>query len=491
MAPGIMDTRPGARRTLIVALLATAALFLISRLHGGQPMDEDFAGYLQAASNILHGAPISDMGVAVLAGEQAQLAYPPVYPLLLVPVVGVWGPSIVAVKAVHVALLLLTLGLVLAGHQRFGFTLGEAAAAVGVFCLLPETLSQINAVGPDILLWLFLVLGLLALEALLEASPEQRIRAAILVGAAVFFAFEARAVGIALLPAAALACVVRDRQRTHWISLAVPGLTFALLWGMQAALYPPVAFTLVAKGAFFDVIGNLKAFYWHLMDPWVNSSWSKPVTLVLFAGSGLAAIGILDGLRRVQAVSWFIAVYFVILIVLPDFNVGIRYLMPILLFLGALAVRGCKIAGAALNLKERWGRAAAMGIMILLMGALSIAHRTDLEAQAYGAFAAPTQELASFLRANTPPGALIATRKPMAVHLFAERRTIRPPEALRSMEKVHAWAATNNVAFLILKKSALRGDNDYTDCPRSPLCTADATPVYQNRDYQVFRLRRD
>jgi hypothetical protein len=491
MIPGIVDMRPVTYRAIIAAILAVAALFLLSRLHGGQPMDEDFAGLVQAASNIVHGAPLNDMGVALSANEPAPLAYPPVYPLLLAPVVGLLGLNFMAIKILHVALLLLTLGPVLACHRRLRFTLWEAAAALGVFCLLPETLSQINAVGPDIALWLFLVLGLLALEALLDAPPDRRIWAAILVGVCAFLAFEARAIGIALLPAAALAVIARHRSQENWTSLVVPGLAFALLWGLQAALLQPIAFTLVAKGPFFDVIGNLKAFYWHVMDPWVASRWSKPVTLILLAGSGLAAIGVADGLRRGQAVSWFVATWFAMLLVLPDFNVGIRYLMPILLFLGALAVHGCAVAAAMLKQKAIMGQGAALATIVLLMLALATAHRTDVEAQAYGAFAPPTQDMFGFLRAHTEPGSLIAARKPMAVHLFADRRTIRPSASLHTMEAFQSWAAANKVDYLVLKQSALNGDNDFTDCPQSPFCkAADSEPVFRNADYTVFRLRR-
>jgi len=500
MLPRARQDRLSIQNLIVALLLATAALFLGARLHAGQAMDEDFAVYLQEAENIIHGRPVMETGVLYAVdpdaapGEQGAATFPPVVPLVLAPVVGVFGVNLLALKFAQLGLLLVTFALVTLLRRRLGFSLFEIAAALALFCVTPEILYQVNDIGSDLPFLFFLVVALLAAEAALAAPPARRLMRALLFGLAVFIAFEARLVAVALLPAAALAQIVRQKRATDPVTLLAPGGAFAVLWLLQAMLFRQnSAYGLVYSYKFFDVVPNLKNYYWHLLAPWPHGAMAHITPFLLVAVALLAATGIFQGLRRGQVTAWFCVFYFVLLMVVPNLNAGLRYLVPIFLFVNAFVARGAAWTATALGLDEGRARAcaaAAAGALILLM--LSILSGPD--SNSYGAGTASSSQVFRFLSDRTDPAALVAARKYRAFHLFTRRQTVRPPlAALRSADNLSRWLAQSHIDYLVLKKSAAWGGNDYSDCPRSPLCeqtVSGAETVFENPDYRVYRLRK-
>lgn len=163
-----------------------------------------------------------------------------------------------------------------------------------------------------------------------------------------------------------------------------------------------------------------------------------------------------------------------------------------LLFFGALTARGATLVLARVTRDRTWIRAGAGLAAAVLAMTVGLAPSVASSAN-YGALTPRISDVFAFLRAHTEPGALVAARKYRAFHLFVQRRTIRPPGlAEESAANFARWAADNRVDYVVLKKSPVLAGPDYTDCPKSPLCTpqAMAQPVYANADYQVFRLTR-
>jgi hypothetical protein len=494
----VITSRPGIQRTIAVVAIVLAGLFLGSKLNPGQVMTEDFAVYLQEADNIIHLRPLGDMGVVYVLdphaelNQQAPLLYPPGAPLIFAPVVGIFGLNFTALKIAQLTLVLLTFVLLAALRDRLGFSLAEVCAAIGLFVVLPEMRWKINDIDSDLPFLFLLVTALLAVEAQLAAPPPRRLAASILAGIAIFLAFDVRTVGVAILPAAALAHIARARNKTPAVNILVPGATFVLLWLVQAVLLRQQAdYSAVLGHKFFDFVATAKSFYWHLLGPWDHSGMEGMAKIIILVALALTALGVVDGLRSGQAAAWFCAIYLAMLLVLPDFEAGLRYLVPVLPFWGAFAARGCRLAASALRLDGAWGRslpAIFLGVLMILMIFAPMVNPPQ------GALSASATQIFGFIRAHASRDALVAARKYRALHLFTGRRTIHPPAtALRTADGLGRWLDANRIDFLVLKHSPSTGVADYSDCPGSPLCrgaVAGTTLVFRNSDYQVFALRR-
>jgi hypothetical protein len=487
-------------QAVAAAVVIIACVFLLTRLHSGHPMDEDFSVYLKEAVNIAHGRPVAETGVVYILDRQATLeaqapaTYPPILPLIFAPFVGVLGLNFPVLKLVQLTLLFSGFGLLAAFHKRLGFSLFEACASIALFCLLPEIVWQVNDVSSDLPFLFFLVAALLAIETQLAAPPERRVRAGILAGIAIFAAFDTRTVGVALLPAAALALIVLEKRQLRPNGLFIPGAVFALLWLIQSKLTSQQsAYSYVLDHKFFDVVATLKSFYWHMLKPWDGTGFALPATAIILALAALAAIGVLDGMRRGQAAAWFCSVYFAMLLVLPNFDAGLRYLVPVFLFLGAFAARGAEFAAGMLRLDRR---KAAIPAAVFIAATMLLMLRV-LPANAplpSGVLAPNTSQVFAFLKDHTEPGSLLAVSKYRAFHLFTGRLTIHPPlRALRSAGDLSRWLAENHVGYLVLKTSPSLSGSDYSDCPQWPLCGSpldETAKVFGNADYQVFKLRK-
>src|SRR5206468_4032527 len=118
----------------------------------------------------------------------------------------------------------------------------------------------------------------------------------------------------------------------------------------------------------------------------------------------------------------------ILLLVLPNFGAGARYLVPHLLVLGAFAVRGAALIGQLAGAGLRTRRAFAWGTTVLgLIWCILVPSPLPSGHWNFGVTADPSREMFAFIREQTPADALLAASKPRSFHLFTQRTTIRPP----------------------------------------------------------------
>ena len=79
---------------LLLVLLSVPLFFL--NIHNVHSWGDDFAQYIKEAQNLAHGRPFYESGYIYnkYNPEYAPAQYPPGYPLLLWPVVKIWGIAI-------------------------------------------------------------------------------------------------------------------------------------------------------------------------------------------------------------------------------------------------------------------------------------------------------------------------------------------------------------------------------------------------------------
>ncbi len=96
-------------------------------------------------------------------------------------------------------------------------------------------------------------------------------------------------------------------------------------------------------------VENVHQFYWALASPLTASPFPKLAIGILLFLAAMAALGLLYEAANGMVIAVFIVSYTVLLLVLPNFSAGARYLVPHLLVLGAFAVRGAAVVGRLVN----------------------------------------------------------------------------------------------------------------------------------------------
>lgn len=473
-----------------VAVLVVAALYF--QLSAGHFFNEDYAVYLQQAFRLTH--PGMDMGVvstfepSMPLSAQSPLQYPPLLAMLYALPVYFAGFDLYFFKILQLVLLLAGLLVFCRAMLGWQYRRYEIAVSLLVFGLAAEIHRSINNIGSDFPFLLFVFLALMAIDAFSKAT-DRVVLWGIAAGAAIFLAIDMRTVGVALVPTLVWAdAALHRRLRT---ALILPIATMAALWSVQKLLLGGgQAYGFVFHYPFFPLLTNAKVYYLSMVRPFeatILGGFAPIPLLVLFA---FALVGVWEGILHNRPVALFTMLYTALLIVLPDFHVGARYLIPLILVFGAFACRGAAIIKGLWHGRMRWLTAAVAGLAV---GLFALSPRPFFGASLpFGVGTPAAREVFAFIRAQVPADAILATAKFRSFHLFTGRRTIRY-WVYGKPQPFGAWASQNHVRYAVIKTSARAGDYDYSDCPDHPLCRPDsehpyAKAIFRNRDFTVFSI---
>ena len=484
--------------TLPFLVSAIVVCYLYIGLGDGHLFNEDFAVYLQQAWNIAHHVAMTNMGVVQYVDPnlsllfQSPLTYPPLLPLLYTVPVALIGFDIEVFKVLQLGILLGGFCLFCYAMRTWKFSPLENSISILMFGLSYEIRRSVNSIGSDIPFVLFLIFSLVVVDVFVRATSERRYVWGIVAGVAIFLTINVRTVGVALLPTLLLAdCIVSRRLKL--LSLIVPIAVTGALWTGQRLLgWSGGTYGFVLHYRFFTPIENIQQFYWALTAPLKNSTFPKIATAIFLLLGVTAAIGLVYETAKGTIIAVFIAVYSILLLILPDFDSGARYLVPQLLVLGAFAVRGAAVINRSITGARRGGEApvwvtAILGLIwcALVPSPLPPGHWN------FGVTSDPARELFAFIREQAPSDALIATSKPRSFHLFTQRTTIRLPE-LHSRHELDEWLRSHRVTEVAVKYSPARWSYDLTDCPELPLCGAESSPrikqIFRNSDFVLLQI---
>jgi hypothetical protein len=218
------DSERTRRAWLFYATALLPALLLFVLHWGNLPRIEstDFAQYMMQAESFLRGEGI--MASRYLFTDQNLIygpkAYPPGLPLMLVPIIGVFGPSLLATKVLMLAFAIAFL--LLAGHyfgSRYGVWAGVAVTLITGVALEASYATQApqSDLGFCAFVWALIVLA--------DTRKEWswgRVLVITLLGLA---ALSFRTAGVVLVPALGLYAL------TRWRDLGIRGFVPVFLWG--------------------------------------------------------------------------------------------------------------------------------------------------------------------------------------------------------------------------------------------------------------------
>jgi len=476
---------------LILATVLMLGGFHLLTLRAGHEWGDDFSLYVAHARNLAEGRGYADTGyvynphLPVLSPR----TYPPVFPLLLVPIYLVFGLNLGVMKA-YVVLL-------------FTAFLGVLAIVLGRRLPRPYVLGCLCLVGLNPLVWkhkdrllseapfmLFAYLALLLADKAIEAESRSR-RAWVLglcAGLTAFLAFGVRTVGIVLLPTM-LATLWLKERRLGRVALAmfVPFLLGTILQKLLLTLDASYLDQMV-----FDpmlpvrILLSLVAAMASFLDNGFIPAAGKGLFLLLLA---LAGMGYVRRLRiQIGVFEVFVAATCLLLASFPYAEGNSRYLLPLLPLFFLYACEGLIGILTAINrVRLEAPLAAVLAAAVFLS---YCARYTGLEwgPVREGVTTPEAAALFEFIRTRTQPEDIFLFQKPRALALFTRRHAsaLHVPSSDDDL-----WSYLNKIdtAYVIVCQQFQNNRNILEPFIKGHRSCFE--PVYQDRVFTVYRIREN
>ncbi|PWH11952.1 MAG: hypothetical protein DDG60_15600 [Anaerolineae bacterium] len=470
--------------TLILLISTTLSFAMLTR---GHPWWDDFASYVMQARAILNG----DMGEFVRRNAftiqnssypPGPIAYPWGYPLLLAPVVALFGIHPLALKLVAIAFYALFL-LIFFLLARTLLTESEALLLTAVLAFNPALLLANDLILSDIPFLTVSTLGVLLIDRWRKTAPD--FLSGLAIGLTIFSATFLRANGILLFIPLAVALLFR--YGVEWkptLRQLLPPLgAFGVLSLAAAWIFPNGQDSYLSHFSMFSLPRLWDNFLFYLWLP----SWAFneiPAGVVFYP---LLAVCLLFSValhwKRDLAIHAYSLATLALFILWPE-RQGLRFIYPILPFLFIFAFEGMKLALERLpaGWQARASRLATgfWGILLLLSLGTSV-HlawgNLAAERAINGPFDEFSYDLYEFIREETPAEAVIVFVRPRALRLFTDRDSFMTTrcEDLSKGSYVALHEKLGNIGQIAPEQIAT--------CPDVRL-----EEVFNNRRFTVYRI---
>ncbi|MAF10664.1 hypothetical protein CMK11_09445 [Candidatus Poribacteria bacterium] len=412
----------------------------------------DSATYIALARSLVAGDGYTYMGYD-------HTKYPPGFPLLLAPIVGVFGPNFLLMRGLVAGCAVASVAAAYALIRRAAGP-WVAAAAAAMTAASYALLFESTRILSDVPYMLVSLLALLAAERLREARSWRRLAG---VAALCVAAYLVRIVGFTVAVAVAISLVadapripLRKAARDAAVVLVALAAVAAVWMGRNALVtneLPPTLrealsyeAELVATDPSHPHTGTLSwpalrarlatnARYYATLTALLLTSKRSPawwLALVVIAGWALT------GIRGATAAEWYFAGYVAVYILWPAHQ-GERFLVPVLPFifyyaLAALTAIGALVARVATAPTSRRplaesATAAVLAAAFVLAGAREVGVRVRTERRDpyyQGVMRDYIAALAWLREASAPDAVIVTNRAPYGV-LWAERPTYTVP----------------------------------------------------------------
>jgi len=448
-ATDLLSLEAGA--TGAVLLLAIGYLLVgYLTLSPGHAWGDDWAQYVGHARNLAAGRAYSDTGYIFnpdipVVGPPS---FPPGLPLLLAPIVRVYGLDIIALKCVPLvcmtAAILMTFMLF---RQALGAGVASAAAFLFGLHFFSWWLREDIMSEPPYILW-----TLVALYFASRRVHNRGVVTAAFCGLFAYAAFATRPIGIVLITAV-LIHELAQRGFFSWRFLCMAGIPIAGIALQRHFLVLADYSSQLHVPAMTELTGNIIGYWKATADLFPLKG--KLSLLSPLALAALTSLGISYRLRatkdqipsaasrqlaisrpwilfqRIPVDLWYSGLYLAALVVLP-FAQEPRYLVPILPIVCAYIVYGIVRSLQT----TRHGRPAILALCCACLGYYAAlhwwAHRGTREGD--DALCRDCRAMYAFISHNTEPDARVAFAKPRALALLADR-------------PAWVWASTQNQRF--------------------------------------------
>lgn len=422
---------------LPVFVILAIGLFYLLTIRQGHRWGDDFSLYIQHAKNIAEGVNYNSTNYIFLPPYVGPASYPPICPLVLAPVVWLFGMNLTAMKVELILVFLLAL-FVLAKVVRDFLPSNWQLALIALVGLNPyfwETKDQVESEPVFYLTAYFSVyLVLKSYEAIQAgASGLTQLGYALATGVSFYLAYGTRSIGIVLLPSLVLFDLVRNRK------LSLPSLYAVGAVGLAVGLIVLQMLLLRSEHGYVETVGtesghflrdwaqfalnNVSLYTTSLTQIWDNG-YSKLGRLVMTLGMmALALGGFLSQLvKRVTFIEAFVALYTICVVIAP-MDGGIRYLLPVVPFYIFYALQGIRLLTEQQLFKPfktmAFGGIAAAVVLTYVLGYSVYSFREVPN----GVSRVEAVEFFDYINRQTTQNDVVIFGKPRALSLYTGRKS--------------------------------------------------------------------
>ena len=437
----------GLRNPALIIILVISIVIGSSQLTRGHEWGDDFAAYIMQAKSIFNGDMqnfVEHNGITIhqSSTQIGPVAYPWVYPLILMPIYAAKGISPLALKLPGLFFFAgFLICIYLWAKERLTQT--ESLLFVSLFAFNPLLLNFLDQILSDIP---FLFFSTLALLLMLKEKSHSTLNATLL-GAAIAFAFFIRTTGILLLASFLVveSFKVWNKETTRELNAktlqeaVVVCATFGGMWIIYSLLFPGGSESYFDQLEGFTVktaLGSTSAYFQLFSSFFGTSMVWRYLYYVLF-------IFFLTGAwvrRKEDTVLIVFSLLWMLLLVIWPIWQGPRFIFPLFPVFIYFTFQGIKYLISRLPANYRpSGQWIFYGFWLSIIGIFlfnsSIDAYTNLQndRSINGPFDIYSMEVYNFIKEETPADSVIIFFKPRAMRLMTDRDTLMSTECERML----------------------------------------------------------
>ena len=439
--------RSSSELLIVAGIIISIFLFYTLTLRQGHNWFGDFSLYIIHAINIANAVPYSDTGY-ILNPRTAWLsppAYPPVLPVLLTPVVKLFGIDLHLIKIYLVLFFCLTL-VVLYRLLLYKIDNPTHRILVVLFTgMSPWFFEWKDIIVSEFAFIFFIYCFLFLTEKYLarkETSVKQQWIYGIAIGILAYLAYGCRSIGVVLIPVFVLAVILYQRKLP--IGVIISTIVFAIGYYMQNILLDTDAHyanlasnvNIEAESApsgntgnpvlskldfYFSTFQHNIVYYFKILSAHWHNNFSFIVRMMVYLiTSILMLIGYITCLKKKNITEIFVASYTGILLIVPFLQQN-RYLLPIIPLYIMYIMKGLD---SEILKKIRIPTTVISSTVVFLMGISYVGAYTDMEYRKYdhGVEARTTKQVFDFISESTNEDSIFLFIKPRVLALYTKRR---------------------------------------------------------------------
>lgn len=418
---------------LVLAVILVIGAFYLATIREGHYWGDDFSMYIQHAVNIVAGAPYNSTSYIYCPPYVGPDSYPPVYPLLLAPVVWLFGLNLMAMKMELILVFMLAMFVMVQVVKTF-MPVNWQIALVALVGLNPYFWEYKDHIKSEIPFFVAAYLSIYLVHKSYEAmehgvSGWLKLGYVLATGIAFYLAYGTRSIGLVLLPCLGLYDLIRKRK------LGLPSLYAVGVAVVMIALIVSQYLLLRSDRTYVELVQadsqsflvnwmrfiliNITRYTTSVTQIWDNG-YSKllrvGLTLVMY---GLAAIGFLGQLRKKVTFIELFVTFYTLCVVLVPMDGGVRYLLPVVPFYIFYALQGLR----ALPQPKGFRNAAFAAITAAALVTYVSGYSTyDFKEIPNGITKAEAAEFFDYVKRQTGENDVIIFTKPRALALYTGRK---------------------------------------------------------------------
>jgi hypothetical protein len=476
------------RSYLFLPTIGITAFYLLT-IRTGHPWGDDFAQFLQHASNLAANEPYAkQIYVANPSLSIGPPAYPPVFPMMLLPIVKAAG--------LNFALMKLFMGLLFgAALLSIGLAFSEVLPKKQNLLLLllvgaaPTFWTFKESVFSDVPFLVFCFLSLFLMQRMLSTAGGRKLYLlSFLTAVVMYLACGTRSQGLPLLPT----LLIADAWKAKRIRLAPVlscGLAVLFLFIQNRMLFTEGERLQYLTLDPAMVLSNVAHYAGSVSTYWDNGYSHSLRYLCFVVALVLASVGYASRLARgVGPFEAFLPLFFLPLFFWV-FQQGIRYVLPIIPLYLYYIMEGARSISSRLQPRAR--QVTQWTLMLAAFGSFASLYTTiDLQ-HIPGLLDPEAQEMFRHVEANSGPDDVFLFEKPRLLGLLSHRKAAIPTREADATKDEEALGFYRKIGVdYVITSSSLEMDRQYL-LPFLSRHPDWARQVWSNGAFQLWKVHSE